>query len=235
MLHLCARPDHPFRPGAALGWPSLVRRPIPQAIPRRLSGGVRHVAPGPMRSRCAGGRRPSVLRVRRNPRRLRRTGPSGWPPTTSRRTRSWSRSTRRASGAQGCPSPFSTASAPREVVAPALEQGVVDVVVEYLGTALVFASPPGSELPESPEEMHGPARGHDGGSRRRGTGGRPRGGPERLRRHDGVRGRAGCGVVVGAGPAGAGAGVRRAARVPRPAVVPARASRRSTGWSSASS
>jgi osmoprotectant transport system substrate-binding protein len=42
---------------------------------------------------------------------------------------------------------------PREIVAPALEQGVVDVVVDYLGTALVFASPPGSELPESPDEM----------------------------------------------------------------------------------
>ena len=41
----------------------------------------------------------------------------------------------------------------REVVAPALEQGVVDVVVEYLGTALVYARPPGSELPVAPEEM----------------------------------------------------------------------------------
>ena len=41
----------------------------------------------------------------------------------------------------------------REVVAPALEQGVVDVVVEYLGTALVYATPPGSELPVTPEEM----------------------------------------------------------------------------------
>ena len=41
----------------------------------------------------------------------------------------------------------------REVVAPALEQGVVDVVVEYLGTALVYAHPPGSELPVAPEEM----------------------------------------------------------------------------------
>jgi osmoprotectant transport system substrate-binding protein len=41
----------------------------------------------------------------------------------------------------------------REVVAPALEQGVVDVVVEYLGTALVYAQPPGSELPVAPEEM----------------------------------------------------------------------------------
>ena len=41
----------------------------------------------------------------------------------------------------------------REVVAPALEQGVVDVVVEYLGTALVYARPAGSELPVAPEEM----------------------------------------------------------------------------------
>jgi osmoprotectant transport system substrate-binding protein len=41
----------------------------------------------------------------------------------------------------------------REVVAPALEQGVVDVVVEYLGTSLVYALPPGSELPVAPEEM----------------------------------------------------------------------------------
>jgi osmoprotectant transport system substrate-binding protein len=41
----------------------------------------------------------------------------------------------------------------REVVAPALEQGVVDVVIEYLGTALVYARPPGSELPVEPEEM----------------------------------------------------------------------------------
>jgi osmoprotectant transport system substrate-binding protein len=41
----------------------------------------------------------------------------------------------------------------REVVAPALEQGVVDVVIEYLGTALVYAQPPGSELPVAPEEM----------------------------------------------------------------------------------
>ncbi len=41
----------------------------------------------------------------------------------------------------------------REVVAPALEQGVVDVVVDYLGSALVFARPPGAELPGTPEEM----------------------------------------------------------------------------------
>jgi osmoprotectant transport system substrate-binding protein len=41
----------------------------------------------------------------------------------------------------------------REVVAPALEQGVVDVVVDYLGTSLVFVQPPGAELPTAPEQM----------------------------------------------------------------------------------
>jgi osmoprotectant transport system substrate-binding protein len=42
----------------------------------------------------------------------------------------------------------------REVVAPALEQGVVDVVIDYLGTALSFARPDASRLPRVPEEMH---------------------------------------------------------------------------------
>jgi osmoprotectant transport system substrate-binding protein len=42
----------------------------------------------------------------------------------------------------------------REVVAPALQQGVVDVVVDYLGTALLFARPRFPELPSTPEEMH---------------------------------------------------------------------------------
>jgi osmoprotectant transport system substrate-binding protein len=42
----------------------------------------------------------------------------------------------------------------REVVAPALQQGVVDVVIDYLGTALLFARPSFPELPETPEEMH---------------------------------------------------------------------------------
>jgi osmoprotectant transport system substrate-binding protein len=42
----------------------------------------------------------------------------------------------------------------REVVAPALQQGVVDVVVDYLGTALLFARPAFPELPQTPEEMH---------------------------------------------------------------------------------
>jgi osmoprotectant transport system substrate-binding protein len=42
----------------------------------------------------------------------------------------------------------------REVVAPALQQGVVDVVVDYLGTALIFARPEFSDPPETPEEMY---------------------------------------------------------------------------------
>jgi osmoprotectant transport system substrate-binding protein len=42
---------------------------------------------------------------------------------------------------------------PREVVAPALQQGVVDVVVEYLGTALSFARPTADDLPREPAAM----------------------------------------------------------------------------------
>jgi osmoprotectant transport system substrate-binding protein len=42
----------------------------------------------------------------------------------------------------------------REVVSPALQQGVVDVVVEYLGTATLFARPAFPDLPETPEGMH---------------------------------------------------------------------------------
>ncbi|RBY92962.1 ABC transporter substrate-binding protein [Blastococcus sp. TF02A-30] len=42
----------------------------------------------------------------------------------------------------------------REVVSPALQQGVVDVVVDYLGTALVFARPGFPRLPAAPDEMH---------------------------------------------------------------------------------
>jgi osmoprotectant transport system substrate-binding protein len=42
---------------------------------------------------------------------------------------------------------------PREVVAPALQQGVVDVVVEYLGTALSFSRPTAQDLPRDPEAM----------------------------------------------------------------------------------
>ncbi|MGY1752908.1 ABC transporter substrate-binding protein [Blastococcus sp. SYSU D01042] len=42
----------------------------------------------------------------------------------------------------------------REVVSPALQQGVVDVVVDYLGTALAFARPQFPRPPEAPEAMH---------------------------------------------------------------------------------
>jgi osmoprotectant transport system substrate-binding protein len=42
----------------------------------------------------------------------------------------------------------------REVVSPALQQGVVDVVVEYLGTALSFLRPGAPDLSREPAEMH---------------------------------------------------------------------------------
>lgn len=42
----------------------------------------------------------------------------------------------------------------REVVSPALQQGVVDVVVDYLGTALVFARPEFPRPPVGADEMH---------------------------------------------------------------------------------
>ncbi len=42
----------------------------------------------------------------------------------------------------------------REVVAPALQQGVVDVVVDYLGTALAFFRPAAGNLSREPAEMH---------------------------------------------------------------------------------
>lgn len=42
----------------------------------------------------------------------------------------------------------------REVVSPALQQGVVDVVVDYLGTALAFARPGFPRPPEVPGEIH---------------------------------------------------------------------------------
>ena len=42
----------------------------------------------------------------------------------------------------------------REVVQPALQQGVVDVVVDYLGTALEFARPGRPRTERTPEELH---------------------------------------------------------------------------------
>lgn len=42
----------------------------------------------------------------------------------------------------------------REVVSPALQQGVVDVVIDYLGTALAFARPGFPRPPTEPDRMH---------------------------------------------------------------------------------
>jgi osmoprotectant transport system substrate-binding protein len=42
----------------------------------------------------------------------------------------------------------------REIVAPALQQGAVDVVVDYLGTALAFARPGAPRRDRTTEEMH---------------------------------------------------------------------------------
>jgi len=42
----------------------------------------------------------------------------------------------------------------REVVSPALQQGVVDVVIDYLGTALAFARPQFARPPEAADQMH---------------------------------------------------------------------------------
>jgi osmoprotectant transport system substrate-binding protein len=54
----------------------------------------------------------------------------------------------------GLPVSVQHAVGTREVVAPALQQGVVDVVVEYLGTALDFAQPSAPTLSREPTEMH---------------------------------------------------------------------------------
>jgi osmoprotectant transport system substrate-binding protein len=55
---------------------------------------------------------------------------------------------------QGLPVTVQHGIGTREVVSPALQQGVVDVVVDYLGTALAFARPEFSRPPVAPEEMH---------------------------------------------------------------------------------
>jgi len=46
----------------------------------------------------------------------------------------------------------------REVVEPALEQGVVDVVIDYLGTAVQFAAPDGERAGGTPEELRSALR-----------------------------------------------------------------------------
>ncbi|MBN1094153.1 ABC transporter substrate-binding protein [Blastococcus sp. TML/M2B] len=55
---------------------------------------------------------------------------------------------------QGLPVSVTHGIGTREVVSPALQQGVVDVVVDYLGTALAFARPEFTDPPVGPEEMH---------------------------------------------------------------------------------
>ena len=42
----------------------------------------------------------------------------------------------------------------REIVSPALEQGLVDVVIDYTGTALSFARPDAAPAERPPEEVH---------------------------------------------------------------------------------
>jgi osmoprotectant transport system substrate-binding protein len=53
----------------------------------------------------------------------------------------------------GLPVSVQHAVGTREVVSPALQQGVIDVVVEYLGTALDFAQPSAPTLSREPAEM----------------------------------------------------------------------------------
>ena len=47
---------------------------------------------------------------------------------------------------------------PREVVAPALQQGLVHVVIDYLGTALAFARPQTAPGERTPGELHAALR-----------------------------------------------------------------------------
>jgi osmoprotectant transport system substrate-binding protein len=53
----------------------------------------------------------------------------------------------------GLPVTVQRPGGPREVIEPALEQGVSDVVVDYLGTALDFADESGSPAGRSPEDL----------------------------------------------------------------------------------
>jgi osmoprotectant transport system substrate-binding protein len=54
----------------------------------------------------------------------------------------------------GLPVSVQHAVGTREVVSPALQQGVIDVVIEYLGTALDFAQPSAPTPSREPAEMH---------------------------------------------------------------------------------
>jgi osmoprotectant transport system substrate-binding protein len=55
---------------------------------------------------------------------------------------------------EGLPVSVQHGAGTREVVLPALQQGVVDVVIDYLGTAMTFTRPGTTDLPRVPEEMH---------------------------------------------------------------------------------
>src|SRR4029453_8309769 len=55
---------------------------------------------------------------------------------------------------QGLPVSVQHGVGTREVVSPALQQGVVDVVVDYLGTAQAFARPSAQVLSRDPEAMY---------------------------------------------------------------------------------
>ena len=54
----------------------------------------------------------------------------------------------------GLPVSLHPGAGTREVVEPALEQGVVDVVVDYLGTAVRFVEPGRADGAGTPEELH---------------------------------------------------------------------------------
>ncbi len=58
----------------------------------------------------------------------------------------------------GLPVSLQPAAGTREVVEPALEQGVVDVVIDYVGTALEFAARGSGIEPGAPEELHAALR-----------------------------------------------------------------------------
>ena len=118
-------------------------------VPRRPGGGS-----------CAAGA-PSVVLVlllvaacghagpaerARSARRPAPTTPWSWPRSTSPRAPSSASCTPRRSRAAGVPVRRELLLGPRELVAPALEQGLVDVVPEYLGTALAYL---GGEQPDA--------------------------------------------------------------------------------------
>ena len=132
------------------------------------------------------------------------------------------RPSRRAAGLACSPG-----SATREVVRARPQQGVVDVVIDYLGTA--SRSPAGRGGPaRAPQQLHAAADaalGRPGCQRARRRPGR---GPERLRRHHRLRGRARGRQAVATGAAGPRTRPSAGRRSARPAALPARAAQTST-------